>query len=92
MFNFIVDYKDAHGKNMHNSFQAITSNKWIACARIVRELFLQDCVPISIIRILGNYTFVQLEELAENRVFVPFEVMYYNHRLFSSSLFGTEPQ
>ncbi len=82
MLSFIVDYKDACGNNMHNSFQAIADNKWIAFARIIRELFLKGCIPTSIIRIIGNYTFEQLEELADNRVFVPFEIMYYNHNLF----------
>ena len=92
MLNFIVDYVDARGNNIHNSFQAIADNKWIAFSKIIRELFLQGCIPISIIRIIGNYTFEQLEELAKNRVCIPFEVMYYNHRLFSSSRVGAEPQ
>lgn len=68
MLNFIADYTDRAGHDLHMSFQAFADGpaaKMLAAIQIFRGLEAEGFTPQAIIYVPGNYTMPELDRMSE---------------------------
>jgi len=67
MLNFLVDYVDRSGVEMHTTFQANAGHqhRQLAVAVICRLLNIRGCMPTMIASISGNHTLKELDRISE---------------------------
>lgn len=68
MLNYFVGYFDPAGVAMQRTYQANAGREHhrLAAAEISKQLKAEGCIPELIVRIPGDYSLTELEQLCEN--------------------------